>query len=247
MKDYRLSHTSERIARQYEDIVYKEGSYDDMLWQWEQGILERELGELQRTTRDIEYLDFGCGTGRILVFLEDKVATSVGVDPAEAMLARACIRVRKAELIHADITQEDVLFGKQFDLITAFRIFLNSQPELRDEMFQVLLPKLRNKHSLFVFNIHGNLWSHRIFTKLWLWLRGKRLSAATKNEMRALARRHGLEIVRWYGFGLLPKIIYRVIGSPVAFRIDKLFSWIPGARHVSYDLVFVCKKGMVEK
>ena len=242
MKDYRVSHTEERIAKQYEEVVYKECSYDDMLWKWEQGILTREVVELKSVVSDIEYLDFGCGTGRILGFLEEKVSRAVGVDPAEAMVTIARGRIKRADLIVADITRHDVLSGQVFDLITAFRIFLNSQPELRDEMFQVLTPKLRGADARFIFNIHGNLWSHRLFSKLWYKLQGKRLNTMTVRQIHRLAEKHGLEVVRWYGFGVKPKFLYRLLGAKFMFAADSLLSKIPGMRYLSYDLVFVCRK-----
>ena len=242
MKDYRQSHTEERIAKQYEEVVYKAGSYDDMLWQWEKNMLLKELAELQKEMSRVAYLDFGCGTGRILVYLEDKVGRAVGVDPAKAMIQIARERARHSELVVADITKNDVLSGQAFDLITAFRIFLNSQPELREDMFRVLAPKLRGADARFIFNIHGNLWSYRLFSKAWYWLRGRRLNTMTARQARSLAVRHGLEVERWYGFGVKPKFLYRLFGPRFMFAVDSALSKIPGLKYISYDLVFVCRQ-----
>ncbi|OGZ43170.1 MAG: hypothetical protein A3J55_02075 [Candidatus Ryanbacteria bacterium RIFCSPHIGHO2_02_FULL_45_17b] len=245
--DYRISHQSEQVSRVYDEVLYKQGTYDDALWRWEQCILEKEITLLQTKATPISLLDFACGTGRILTFLENKVNNAVGVDIAEEMLSRARQVVQNARLIKADLTRIDALRGEPFDLVTAFRFFLNAEPVLREEAMAVLFQKLRNQDSLLIFNIHGNLWSHRVFTKIGLWFRGKRLSVSTRREMELLARRHGLEMARWYGFGILPKIAYRVIGSRIAHGIDKILSHIPGMRFISYDLVFVCKKGIVKK
>ena len=242
MKDYRLSHTSERIVKQYEEVIYHAGSYDDMLWQWEKRVLEQEMRELKKNVRDVEYFDFGCGTGRILVFLEGDAVRSVGVDNAEAMIRVARERVKNAELVVADITHTDALSGNVFDLITAFRVFLNSQPPLREEMLAVLVPKLRDEYSIFIFNIHGNLASYRFFTKLWYMARGQRLNTMTVGEAKRMAERHGLEVIRWYGFGVKPKIFYRWFGARFMFAVDSLLAKIPGMKYVSYDLVFVCRK-----
>ncbi len=242
MKDYKRSHMEERIARQYEEVVYRAGSYDDMLWQWEQGILWRELDWLKKEIPNVSMLDFAAGTGRILAFLEDKVGLAVGIDNAEAMLARARACVKKAELICADITESDVLIGKQFDYITAFRFFLNAEPDLRDAAFQALVPKLRDERSVFIFNIHGNLWSHRLFSKLWYRMRGRRLNTMTVRQVRQLVRRHGLEVVRWCGFGVKPKIFYRIFGARFMFAIDSLLAQIPWMKYISYNLIFVCRR-----
>lgn len=247
MKDYRESHKQDRIATQYEEVVYRAGSYDNMLWKFEQGILEREVTDLKKTVTRVSLLDFATGTGRIIGFLEDEVAEAVGVDNAEAMLIRARSHVKKAELILCDITAEDALVGRSFDVITAFRFFLNAQPELRDAAFRALVAKLRTEESLFIFNIHGNLLSHRFFSKLWYMMRGRRLNTTTVWQARRMARSHGLEIVRWYGFGVKPKFLYRLLGSRFMFAVDSLLSKIPGARYISYDLIFICKRSSTHR
>lgn len=240
--DYRVQHQSEKVSRIYDEVIYRAGSYDDILWQEEKIILADEISRLRKTNEHISYLDFGCGTGRILAYLEELVDKAAGVDIAAEMLDRARQVVKRAALIHADLTHEDVLQGQVFDLITAFRVLLNSESQLREEIMAVLARKMRNQNSLFIWNAHGNFWSHRLFTKIWLRLRGKHLSVMTRREAVALVERHGLYIERWYGFGIIPKIFYRILGSAVAHRIDKILSHIPGAQYVSYDLIFVCKK-----
>src|SRR3989338_437124 len=240
--DYRTSHQNKEASRIYDEVLYKQGTYDDALWKEEQRVLEHELVLLRNHAQTISLLDFATGTGCVFSFLESRVEYATGVDIAEEMLERARQVVQKAKLVHADITRADALGGETFDLITAFRFFLNAEPALRNEAIALLAKKLRDEESVLIFNMHGNLWSHRVFTKFLLRLRGKHLSAATCREAIALAERHGLQVVRWYGFGVLPKIIYRVIGSSFARHLDGFFSSIPGARHISYDLVFVCKK-----
>lgn len=244
--DYRISHQSAEISKTYDEVLYRKGSYDDTLWQEEQRILDREVIFLRAEISHISYLDFACGTGRILSFLETKVDDATGVDVAHAMLERARGVVRKAQLVQADLTRSDVLQGNTYDLITAFRFFLNAELSLREEAMALLSKKLRNENSVLLFNMHGNVWSHRVFTKLWLRFRGKHLSAATRREVIALAERHGLQVVRWYGFGVVPKVLYRIIGSTFVYDLDRILSYIPGARYISYDLIFICGQKVVE-
>ena len=111
----------------------------------------------------------------MLEFLEEYASRAVGVDISPDMIAYAKKRVKKAELIVADLTKHDVLAGQRFDMITAFRIFLNAGPELSDEIINVLMPKL-GEDGVFIFNFHGNILSYRIFTKLWFMLWGRRLN-----------------------------------------------------------------------
>lgn len=240
--DYRSTHQSREASRVYDEVLYHAGTYDDVLWQEEKKILTHEIKKLKRDIAHISYLDFGCGTGRIMSHLENFVDESTGVDIAAEMLERARGVVKRAILIQADITRGDVLAGKKFDVITAFRFFLNAEQSLRNEVMALLAEKLRDENSILIFNIHGNLWSHRIITKMWLRMHGKHLSVATQHEMAMFAQHHGLSLVRWYGFGVLPKILYRVLGAPFAHRLDFLLSHMPGSKYISYDLIFVCKK-----
>ncbi len=230
----------------YDEILYRHGSYDSFLWLSEQEILRHEFADMRRYASRISYLDFACGTGRILAFAEQFADNAVGVDIADEMLERARGIVKKSELVCADITREDPLGARRFDIITAFRFFLNAEPALRQEAMAALAARLRDDKSMLIFNMHGNLWSHRIFTKIGLQLKGKHLSASTRRAMELLAERQGLRVVRWYGFGVVPKVLYRIFGSVLMYRLDIILSYVPGMRYVSYDLVFVCRKGIVE-
>ena len=66
------------------------------------------------------YLDFACGTGRLLSFLENNFAASTGVDISKDMLNIAEKYRKKSELICGDITREHLLDGRKYDIFTAF-------------------------------------------------------------------------------------------------------------------------------
>lgn len=240
--DYRSSHVGQEKSRIYEEDIYREGSYDEMLWRIERELLIKEIRALQKKVGKIQYLDFACGTGRIISFLEQSVEESYGIDVSSAMLAKAREKVKKSELIYADLTANDVLKDKTFDLITAFRFFLNAEPELRASAFSVLRTKLKDEKSIFIFNMHGNIVSHRLFTKFWYLLRGRRLATSSFWEAQRLVSENGLEVIHWYGIGVLPKIFYRYVSSRFLLALDKLFFSLPIFKYVSYDLVFVCRK-----
>jgi len=241
MKDYRLSHLGERKTTQYDEVIYRQNSYDDWLWRYERAILASEIKCIEEGRRT-RYLDFATGTGRIIAFLEDSFKESVGVDMSSDMLVRAKEKIKKAKLVEADITVEDTIAGEKFDVVTAFRFFLNAQPVLRSAALETLVPKLRDEKSLFIFNIHGNTLSYRLFAKLWYRLRGRQLNAMTVFAARALARRHGLFVERWYGFGVIPKVCYRWGNARAVFIIDAILSRLPFIKYIAYDLIFVCRK-----
>ena len=240
MKDYRMSHLGEK-SRRYEEEIYRKGDYDDAIWQIEKLILKKEAEAFFRRRPYFSYLDFGCGGGSVLEFLEEYASRAVGVDISPDMIAYAKKRVKKAELIVADLTKHDVLAGQRFDMITAFRIFLNAGPELSDEIINVLMPKL-GEDGVFIFNFHGNILSYRIFTKLWFMLWGRRLNTISYWSALGFARRYGLSVRRVYGVGIMPKVFYRLISRRLMFKLDYIFAEVPFMKYISYNLILVCER-----
>lgn len=239
-KPYRLSHQSEIKTERYEHEVYRVGSYDDFVWQEEKKILDREIEQLKKQASQLRYLDFGCGTGRIIGYLEDKVDESTGVDIAAEMLAVAKEKTYRSRLIEADLTVNDMLRGQAFDIITVFRVLLNAEPPLREAILKTLAPKL-SQDGVLIFNIHGNTWSFRLLMAWWYRLGGRRLNHFSYWQTKRLLAQHGLLIERLHGFGVIPKPFYRLCPR-VSFALDRLLIRAPFTKYVSYNLIFICKR-----
>ena len=105
--------------------------------------------------KEVHHLDFACGTGRIIEFMSGHTTESTGVDVSPSMLAEARGKGIDARLIEADITDSDELAGETFNLITAFRFFLNAEPELRASAITALGKRLA-PDGVLVFNNHHN-------------------------------------------------------------------------------------------
>jgi len=205
---YRDSHKYAQKGAEYE-AYYKTQAWERFLWSREQEIILRILEKYFRD-RDIHLLDFACGTGRITGFLEDRVATSTGVDVSGSMLAIARQKLKRTEIIEADITTENVLQGRKFNLITAFRFFVNAEPSLRSATMKAIAGLL-SEDGYFVFN------NHQSYGSLWIKLRYLRhrqiksqgiFNVMTVEQMRRLVECVGLEIVELYPVGFFhpPKI-----------------------------------------
>jgi cyclopropane fatty-acyl-phospholipid synthase-like methyltransferase len=78
---YRDSHTTPTKGADY-DENYRTRPWRRFLWPREQKALDRILAKYF-AGREIDLLDFACGTGRITSFLENRVNTSTGVDVSE--------------------------------------------------------------------------------------------------------------------------------------------------------------------
>jgi SAM-dependent methyltransferase len=225
---YRDSHKYAGKGAEYEQY-YQTQDWEKFLWSREQEVILRIL-DRYFVDRDIHLLDFACGTGRITSLLENHVKTSTAVDVSSSMLAIAGEKLKRTEIIEADITAENVLKPRKFNLITAFRFFLNAEPHLRLAAIGALM-ELLSDDGYFVFNNHHNLGSPWI--KLLEFCHRKRnpdgiFNVMTMNEMKNLAEVVGLEIVEIYPIGFFhpPKIpvsywLNRAIDN-VAFRFKFL-------------------------
>lgn len=182
----------------------------------------------------ISHLDFACGTGRILKHLEKRADLSVGVDLSEEMLRIAKKEINQAEIIQADLTREDVLGNRKFNLITAFRFFPNAQPELRMEAMHVLVKHLADS-GFIVFNNHLNHSSllHR--------MRGISGQPMSQIEAQNLVLTHGLRIIKVYHIGVLPVSEgSQFLPVRVLFAVEKIASQFRIFRTCAQNLIYVC-------
>lgn len=163
--DYRESHKDLKRALIYEysSSFYADGSFDSQLWGIEKSILLKEICLIRKN--GIKYLDFACGTGRILSFVERYVSESTGVDISENMLKFTKNKIKKSLLLNCDLTKNDIIKNNRYDLITAFRFFLNAQDNLRNEVMLLLSEKL-TEDGVFIFNIHGYTRHYYLWPKM---------------------------------------------------------------------------------
>jgi len=238
---YRDSHKYEGKGAEYE-AYYQNKTWQRFLWSREQEIILRIL-EKYFTGRDVHLLDFACGTGRITELLENRVKTSTGIDVSGSMLAIAREKLKQTELIETDITTDNIFKPRKFNLITAFRFFLNAEPELRRAAIESLT-ELLDEDGYFVFNNHQNSGSP--------WIRLRYAHYLKKNpegiynvmsieQMKSLVEEEGLEIVEIYPVGFFnpPKI-------PVSFHLNRAIDWAAGKfkflNRFSESPIAVCRR-----
>ncbi len=240
--DYRNSHIASDKGESYHK-TFTEMNYRKYIWSLEKKILNEILKNFFQNKKQIRYLDFACGTGRIIHFLEENMFESIGVDVSQSMIDIALKNVKKSKILKVDITQKRIFENNYFDFITAFRFFLNANSDLRTESLE-MISKLLNKDGFFVFNIHLNKTS--IFYKIArLIYKIKNLDseivALSVNEVKEMVEKRGLHIVIVYYYGLIP-ILNENTKIPIWLidPIEKVFSRIPYFRNLSSHLIFVC-------
>lgn len=206
-RSYEESHQAPGKGESYE-TYYSSDPEMQYLWRQECRVLERVLEEYFRG-QPPHLLDFACGTGRIASFLESRVASSYAVDISDSMLDIARKKLTRTNLFKVNLIKERPFPEKSFNLITAFRFFLNAEPELRLAALRALEPLLA-EGGCFVFNIHQNLhslyyWPSHLYARIRHIPPDVTLSIG---ECDAILRQVGLRIERVYPVGLLhiPKL-----------------------------------------
>jgi SAM-dependent methyltransferase len=207
--DYRRSHIGAELAASYQNDFSARlpGQY----WRAvEQDLLAEVLAEAAPGPLNrLRHLDLASGSGRVLAYLQPRTAHSTAVDISQDMLAHARAAVPDATFVVGDAAT--MHFDRPFDLVTAFRFFLNAGPELRADVLD------RVRHNLapggvLVANIHA-----QPFSSLGLWRTIKRNlgrpadSVMTIGEFQRLLTAHGFEVLAERTYGYLP--LTRRIGS----------------------------------
>lgn len=238
---YRESHKYKEKGAEYE-AYYQNKEWQRFLWSREQEILVKII-EKYFVSKQVNLLDFACGTGRIAEFLENRVKTSTSVDVSASMLAVAKEKLKRTEIIEADITAENILKPRKFNLITAFRFFLNAELELRSAAIKAIV-ELLDDDGYLVFNNHQNSGSP--------WIRLRYAHYRKKNpegiynvmsieQMTKLVEGAGLQIVEIYPVGFFhpPKL-------PISFHLNHAIDWAAGKfkflNQFSEDLIAVCQR-----
>ena len=227
-----------RGSEYHETFSPEVNPYRAMVWRLEQ----RALDQIVRNHLHpgaISHLDFACGTGRVLEYLSSRVSSTTGVDVSRSMMEVARKGVPQAELIEADLSQQDVLGDRSFDLITAFRFFPNAEPELRQAVFQVLARHLAPK-GILVFNNHKNRNSLRRRIAR-LRRPGVLTGTMTHAEVEPLLAGAGLRILQMIPLATLP-MYEKLVLVPLSLA-EPLERWMSGrARLVglAQDIIYVC-------
>jgi len=238
---YTESHKYAAKGAEYE-AHYQTEAWERFLWSREQKIILRILDKYF-ADRDVDLLDFACGTGRITSVLEGRVRTSTGIDVSGSMLAVAGKKLERTEIIEADITQDNILKGRKFNLITAFRFFLNAEPELRSAAIKALVELLAGDGYL-VFNNHhslGSPWIRLLYARHLRKNPGGIFNVMSIDQMKKLVEGVGLEIVEIYPVGFFhpPKV-------PVSYwlnrAIDSIACRFNFLKRFSESPIAVCRR-----
>jgi len=188
------------------------------------------LREMRQTHSQLEYLDFAAGTGRVSAFLETLVDKATAIEISQSMAARASQRLGATQVLCHDITTKEAAIEGKYDVITAFRFFLNAEPDLRVAAMRALATRLRDESSLLIFNNHGNPWSLKILAWPYHHMRSMHKgwqphgNYLRHSQIKKLLADAGLRIEKIIGLGTLGGKISARMSFERSLKLERWFS-----------------------
>ena len=246
-KSYRKQFSDPDQASTY-DKIYSEKTGDQLLWQVEKRFLEDIVNKLRKEKDEIEYLDFACGTGRVVSYVESKVDRATGIEISPEMVKIADTYCEKAELLCKDITAEDADIENSYDMITTFRFILNAEPDLRKLAFRALVARLKDDSSILVFNNHANFWSYKLL--LWpIHAVIRRLPGVNRREGNYMTHRQvvdlvnevGVEIVEHVGMGFISPKFLKILPYNFCLKIEQFLAGNKLIQALGVNQLYVCR------
>lgn len=239
---YRTSHASPGYGEHYSK-TYEHGYYANQWQLIEKPLLKTVFGALKDRGR-IRYLDFACGTGRILAVGEEFFGDTTGVDISDEMLRVAAQNCTKSKLIRQDITRSPL--KTEYDVITAFRFFLNAEPVLADEVLNALHKLLPKKNGTLFINIHvnknsplGAIYELRNITT------GRKLANTKKYiEFEGVLEQNGFLVERVFWYSFLPRIGWKFSRTSKYLMIpfENFFKLFPFCNGFAQCYLVQCRK-----
>jgi Methyltransferase domain len=245
-QSYRDAFASETAPAEYESGQYGASSYSSVLWELEKQQLGSILERLRQTHSHIDYLDFATGTGRVLSYLEPSVDTAEGIEISVHMAAAARLRVTRATVTNEDITDSAPVRTRKYDLITAFRFFLNAEHSLRLAAMKALAARLRDASSVFVFNNHGNPFSYKLPAWPVKAVRARQKPGTSPNwltnwQVRELAAEAGLSIESQSGCGFLSAKAGHLLSSATVLASERRLAGVGWLQPVAVNQLYVAR------
>jgi SAM-dependent methyltransferase len=250
MENYESHYTDSYLKKKEKGKGYdtKIGStFELFLWDLEKIFLKEIIEEFFPGKKDeIKYLDFACGTGRIIAYFKNGlgIKNSVGLDTSRPMLDEAKKKT-EAQFICGNINEDkSLLVPRYFDVITAFRLFLNLEKENREPVLNELKQYLKDD-GLLIINNHINRYSLIGFQ---FWIRRllgntSIIHNATEKEFKEMLNRSGFDVIKVCKFAFFPgrkKII--ILPKKYLKRVELFISKIPVIRNLCLSQIYVCRK-----
>lgn len=252
--DYRTCHTRDDDVAGYQR-TYASGYYAAQ-WRALERPLLAQLFSALRAQGSQTMLDVACGQGRITLLGAQFFDQVLGIDYSPEMLAVARQRLATAEAganAHVEFAVGDVAdfqTDAPFDVITAFRFFLNAEDKLRSDGLRCVRRNLAPQGT-FIASVQVASGSplavfHRISNTARRLLRRPPSLVRNSMSLRAFTRlltAEGFEITRVQRYSLLPRIgsLTDRFAERHISKIERLALVCPGASLMCQSFI-VCAR-----
>ncbi len=240
MSDYRLSHQSPGRGDLYDQRFVQNRTA--FYWQeFEKPFLEKFFADL-KLPKDVQVLDFACGTGRITALLNRFFSSITAVDVSAPMLEQARRALPSVNFMQTDLTRDNLALP-QFDLITGFRFFLNAQPQLRHEAMKVLVSLLKPDGILVVNNHRRRNSINGQLTWIGVSMRLCKRNCLSDEEFESFLEQHGLIAQKIFSFSRVPGFhAFPPVNCRLWLRLEKAAERISGLKQMFEQTIYLCRK-----
>ena len=234
---YRESHLDKGAIY---DETLAESPFDDYMARREAEFLTRFVQQ-EFAGRVDRYLDFACGTGRILSTVAPYSAKSYGLDISDSMANKALEKCPETEFHIGDFTTQESPV-EPVDLVTSFRFLGNAEPTLR-RMALVAINGFLRPGGYLVTNNHRNPNALPVLMH--------KLTGCTEDldlshsKLKRLLRETGFSVVATHCIGLWAfrhsLCTRKRLESSAATFLEKVVR-VPGQAHICPDVILVARK-----
>lgn len=238
MESYKEWHLSEKTAKEYDKAVGHK--FDNRIYAVEDIVFLEYLKKYAK--KDSKILDFACWTGRKTSFLKKHYDNVIWFDISDAMLSVAKEKYPNIDFRKVDLWKDNI--KEKFDVITAFRFFLNAELSLKKSILNNM-KNILNKEWTIIFNIHYNTYSIAyLVQKIWyfIWTTTRNQNGVSYWEMKRIVKECWYEIVesKWYSY-LLWCSFLRWLPFKFLKVIDLFLMKLWIFKYFSKDIMFVIK------
>lgn len=235
---------SAEAAVAYDATEYSSSSVGTLLWEMEKDILQKLLYKLI-PNKKLRYLDFACGTGRIVSFIAPFAISSAGIDVSAEMLTLARKRSPETLFFCKDITSEEMVEGT-YNLITSFRFLSNVDQLTRKAALRALHVRME-PDAILVVNTHTNPLSYKMFLLVWhavrrLFWGNVHTQYLTTGTMRQILLDAGFDVVETVGYGFIPGKLLRLLPWNAALALERFLFRIPLLRPFGVNQIAICRR-----
>lgn len=240
MKSYRESHLGEGKGAWYDAIHGRK--VDSLIWDYFVKPRLTEVFAAAAASGSRSYLDFACGTGRILKVGSAYFETAVGIDVSPDMLVVARERVPAATFHCVDVTRSVDAVSGVFDCVSLFRFLLNAEPSLRLSVLEWIAAHTKpgaflvGNHHMETFSLSG------MVTAASRKLAGRNRNHLSRKQVTDMLAQCGFRIESWHGYRVLPSVMGRsLFGRSLQLAMERGALSI-GLGSIGSEQVFVARR-----